>query len=485
MKKFYTIFLRVPFCSCLLLSLYFFEELGHAGNQQDEDGVVINNTSEINQGLQSQSANQIIRKLSTKKDSPSDNTQNIPTSIAQETVVLGREPSLLLPWENSKVDLDSREIWSDKIAASDAPAGLMGTGHMHRKYQPMIGFWWMYMNMGPDYYEGSSALNLNGLEAIRFAGKPVAMGDVSMFMEQYMPMLMFGLTDNLTFMAMFPIWDKQMDMIGLPMGGFMPTGMHGMSGMTGMGGMHTGSGGLPLQPMPPGSRMSMKAIGLGDINFQWIYKLLDFHRHRIQMNLGFSVPTGSIDETMSDMAGHRVYPYDMQLGLGVPAFIGALTYLGQSEDRRWGWGVQGYSTVPVGRNNQGYAWGNSFFGNGWVSYNFTSFASINFSGVGYYQGEIHGANPTNELSIRTAPFIAMPDIVASWTGGEWAGAALGVNMRMPGFAREGFQKAGTSPENALQGNFLTAQIVKPLYQYWNGVQYGMNWMATVSWQWWY
>ncbi|CAI9085661.1 hypothetical protein A7K73_10310 [Candidatus Methylacidiphilum fumarolicum] len=475
MKKLYLFFPHVTCCICVL-SLWSLGEFCLAGNE--DDGVVINKTKEEHQALPNASPTEILNNLSNRKD-PSLNTQNISTSIAQETVVLGREPSLLLPWENSKVDLDSREIWSDKIAASDAPAGLMGTAHMHRKYQPMIGFWWMYMNMGPDYYQGSNAMNLNGLEAIRFAGKPVAMGDVSMFMEQYMPMLMLGLTDNLTFMAMFPIWNKQMDMVGLPMGGFMSGGMHGM------GGMHTGSGGLPLQPMPPGSRMSIAAVGLGDVNFQWIYKLLDFHRHRLQMNLGFSVPTGSIDETMSDMAGHRVYPYDMQLGLGVPAFIGALTYLGQSEDRHWGWGVQGYTTVPVGRNSQGYAWGNSFFGNGWVSYNFTNWASINFSGVGSYQGGIHGANPVNELSIRTAPFIAMPDIVASWTGGEWAGAALGVNMRMPGFAREGFQKVATSPESALQGNFLTAQIVKPVYQSWNGVQYGMNWMATLSWQWWY
>ncbi|ACD83164.1 hypothetical protein [Candidatus Methylacidiphilum infernorum] len=472
MKKTKAFFLLGYFCF-FTVPFSFFTERGSAGDK----GEIELCDADLDPDLESHSSSSLMGELSKKNDP----AENVPTSQAQETVVLGREPSFLLPWENSKVDLDSSEIWSDKIAASDAPAGLMGTAHMHRKYQPMIGFWWMYMNMGPNYYQGDTAMNLNGLEAVRFAGKPIAMGDVTMFMEQFMPMLMWGLTDNLTFMAMFPIWNKQMDMVGLPMGGFMPGGMHGMHGMGGM----TGAGGLPLQPMAPGSRMSMQAVGLGDVSFQFIYKLLDFHRHRLQMNLGFSVPTGSIDETMPDMAGHQVYPYDMQLGLGVPTFIGALTYLGQSEDRHWGWGVQGYTTVPVGRNSQGYAWGNSFFGNGWVSYNFAEWISLNFSGVGSYQGGIHGANPTDELSIRTAPFVAMPDIVAAWTGGEWAGAALGVNMRMPGFAREGFQKVGVSPESAFQGNFLTAQIVKPVYQSWNGIQYGMNWMATVSWQWWY
>ena len=410
-------------------------------------------------------------------------SQNLPTSRAEETVVYGRSPTPLLPWENSKWGLDSPEIWSDKIAASDTPATLMGTGHMHRKYQPMVGFWWMYMNMGPDYYQGNNAMNLNGLGAVQYGGKPVAMGNINMFMAQYMPMLMMGITDNLTFMAMFPIWDKQMTMVGLPMGGYMAPGMghHGMGGM----GHATGKNGLPLQMMPPGSEMSMQAVGLGDVNFQAIWKVLDFHRNRLQMNYGFSVPTGSIDETMPDMAGHHVYPYDMQLGLGVPAFITAATYLGQSEDRHWGWGVQGYATIPVGRNSQGYAWGNTFTGTGWISYNFTEAISLNFSGLGNYQGGIHGSNPVDQLSIRTAPFIAMPDIVAAWTGGEWAGVGLGVNMRMPGFASDGFQKIATSPESALQGNFLTAQIVVPCYQSWNGVQYGMGWMATVSWQWWY
>ncbi|MGD9896997.1 MAG: hypothetical protein AB7T14_08000 [Candidatus Methylacidiphilaceae bacterium] len=409
-------------------------------------------------------------------------SRKFPTSEAEETVVLGRAPSALAPWENSKWSLDSPEIWSDRTASSDTPATLMGTGHMHRKYQPMIGFWWMYMNMGPDYYQGSNAMNLNGLGAVQYGGKPVAMGNVNMFMAQYMPMLMMGITDNLTFMAMFPIWNKQMTMVGLPMGGYMSPGMmhHGM----GMG-HATGKNGLPLQPMPPGSEMSMQATGLGDVNFQAIWKVLDFHRNRLQLNYGFSVPTGSIDETMPDMAGHNVYPYDMQLGLGVPAFITAATYLGQSEDRHWGWGVQGYATIPVGRNSQGYAWGNSFLGNGWISYNFTEAISLNFSGLGSYQGGIHGANPVNQLSLQTASFVAMPDIVAAWTGGEWAGVGLGINMRMPGFASEGFQKIATSPESALQGNFLTAQIVVPCYQSWSGVQYGMGWMATVSWQWWY
>ncbi|MDD2676300.1 MAG: hypothetical protein PHP75_02355 [Methylacidiphilaceae bacterium] len=404
-------------------------------------------------------------------------SQNLPSSTAEETVVLGKAPSVLAPWDNSRWSLDSPEIWSDKIASSDTPAMLMGTGHMHRKYQPMVGFWWMNMNMGPNYYQGASAMNLNGLDAVRYAGKPVAMGDLNMFMEQYMPMLMMGITDNLTLMAMFPIWDKQMTMVGLPMGGYMHHGM-------GMGHMK-GKNGLPLQMMPPGSEMSMQAIGLGDINFQAIWKVLDFHRNRLQMNYGFSDPTGSIDETMPDMDGHHVYPYDMQLGLGVPAFITAATYLGQSEDRHWGWGVQGYATVPVGRNSQGYAWGNSFLGNGWISYNFTEAISLNFSGLGSYQGGIHGANPVNQLSLRSAPFVAMPDIVASWTGGEWAGVGLGVNIRMPGFASDGFQKMAKSPASALDGNFLTAQIVVPCYQSWNGVQYGMGWMSTVSWQWWY
>jgi len=404
-------------------------------------------------------------------------SQNLPSSTAEETVVLGKAPTVLAPWDNSKWSLDSPEIWSDKTAASDTPATLMGTGHMHRKYQPMVGFWWMYMNMGPDYYQGANAMNLNGLGAVRYGGKPVAMGNSNMFMAQYMPMLMMGITDNLTLMAMFPIWDKQMTMVGLPMGGYMHHGM-------GMGSMK-GKNGLPLQPMPPGSEMSMQSVGLGDVNFQAIWKVLDFHRNRLQMNYGFSVPTGSIDETMPDMAGHHVYPYDMQLGLGVPAFLTAATYLGQSEDRHWGWGVQGYATIPVGRNSQGYAWGNSFLGNGWISYNFTEAISLNFSGLGSYQGGLHGSNPVNQLSLQSASFVAMPDIVASWTGGEWAGVGLGVNMRMPGFASDGFQKMAISPESALQGNFLTAQIVVPCYQSWNGVQYGMGWMATVSWQWWY
>ncbi|VVM06274.1 hypothetical protein MAMC_01020 [Methylacidimicrobium cyclopophantes] len=122
-------------------------------------------------------------------------SQGLPTSRAEETVVIGRAPTVLAPWENSKWSLDSPEIWSDRIASSDTPATLMGTGHMHRRYQPMIGFWWMYMNMGPNYYEGANAMDLNGLGAVRYAGKPVAMGDTAMFVAQYMPMLMMGITE--------------------------------------------------------------------------------------------------------------------------------------------------------------------------------------------------------------------------------------------------------------------------------------------------
>ncbi|WP_196799526.1 hypothetical protein [Verrucomicrobium sp. 3C] len=203
------------------------------------------------------------------------------------------------------------------------------------------------------------------------------------------------------------------------------------------------------------------------------------------MNYGFSVPTGSIDETMPDMDGHHVYPYDMQLGLGVPAFITTATYLGQRRGPPLGLGGPGLRHDSRRAQLPRVCLGQLVPGQRMDLLQLHRRALPQLQRFGLlprwdpWSEPGQPAFPPKRSLRRHARYRGLLD------GRRMGRSRLGVNVRMPGCAADGSKKIATSPASALDGNFLTAQIVVPCYQSWNGIQYGMGWMSTVSWQWWY
>ena len=146
----------------------------------------------------------------------------------------------------------------------------------------------------------------------------------SMGMQMHMLDVMYAPSDNLTLMAMLPYIRLSMDHV-------TRTGVH----------------------------FNTKSDGIGDFKLAGIYGFygnVRKDRHRVLLNAGVSLPTGSIDKADDTPAGpDQQLPYPMQLGSGTVDLLPGITYLGQTED--WAWLVEGKGTVRLGKNSNDYKLG--------------------------------------------------------------------------------------------------------------------------------
>ncbi len=123
----------------------------------------------------------------------------------------------------------------------------------------------------------------------------------SMTMDMHMVMVMYGITDRLTVMAMANYQANEMKMI-MDMG---PT--------------------MGIFPSAP-----MSTSGFGDTELRGMYRIDKY----LVGSLGLSLPTGSIKERSDVMGMIFRAPYDMQLGSGTYDLKPALTYNGVSRRRK-------------------------------------------------------------------------------------------------------------------------------------------------------
>ncbi|MEM8502201.1 MAG: hypothetical protein AAF716_03500 [Cyanobacteria bacterium P01_D01_bin.1] len=66
-----------------------------------------------------------------------------------------------------------------------------------------------------------------------------------------------------------------------------------------------------------GTEFTTNSEGFGDLKIGRLYTLLDRNRQRVHLNLGFSLPTGSIEERdTTPMGPDQILPYPMQIGSG-------------------------------------------------------------------------------------------------------------------------------------------------------------------------
>ena len=152
-----------------------------------------------------------------------------------------------------------------------------------------------------------------------------------MSMDMHMLMIMYGVTDRLTFMGMTNFLENTMDMS-----------------------MNMGMG--------PSSASTMRTSGLGDAELRGIYKLTD----SLVGSLGVGIPTGNITQEITTMGMTFRAPYSMQLGSGTVDLKPALTYNALSDDAAWNWGAQASYTNHVGRNDAGYSLGDNVKLTSWV-----------------------------------------------------------------------------------------------------------------------
>ncbi|WP_297772790.1 transporter [uncultured Roseovarius sp.] len=324
-------------------------------------------------------------------------------------------------------------------ADGHAPIGVMGD-HIHRTGEVMLSYRFMHMDM-EGYRSGT-----NGLSPEQVAGTPngffgmpgqppnIRIVPTSMTMDMHMFGAMYAPSDRLTLMAMLPYVTKQMDHITFA----------GPAGTVRLGTFNT------------------QSEGWGDLKVSGLYRLMERGDHKLHLNFGVSLPTGSTTEratalTPTGALMNMRMPYGMQLGSGTYDLLPGITYSGRSGNT--GWGAQLTGVVRTGKNN-GYHLGNEVALTTWASVQPKPWISLS--------GRIE-AKSVGDISGRDSRMVGpSPTLNPDNYGGETVSLLAGVNL--------------VAQRGALRGHRLALEIGAPIYQDLNGLQLETDWTAMLGWQ---
>ncbi|MGR3545624.1 MAG: transporter [Roseovarius sp.] len=324
-------------------------------------------------------------------------------------------------------------------ADGHAPIGVMGE-HRHKTGEVMLSYRFMHMDM-EGYRSGTNGLSPEQVAVTpnAFFGLPgqppnIRIVPTSMTMDMHMFGAMYAPNDRITLMAMLPYITKQMDHITFA----------GPAGTVRLGTFNT------------------QSEGWGDLKVSALYGLKDWGNHKLHLNFGVSLPTGSTTEraTVLTPAGtfaNMRMPYGMQLGSGTFDLLPGITYSARSGNT--GWGAQLTGVIRTGKNN-GYHLGNEVALTTWASYQPKPWISLS--------GRIE-ARSVGDISGRDSRMVGpSPTLNPDNYGGETVTLFAGVNL--------------VAQKGALRGHRLALEIGAPVYQDLNGLQLETDWTTTLGWQ---
>lgn len=302
-----------------------------------------------------------------------------------------------------------------------APISVMGD-HTHKAGEWMASYRFMQMNMdglqdGKDSFSNSD-----------FAASSYQMNATEMTMDMHMFGLMYAPSDSTTLMVMVNYLENDMKM--------------DMKDMMGMG-THV---------------MEMESSGLGDLKVGALRNIYDQDGRKLHLNLMMSLPTGSIDETTTNMMGATVVQsYAMQLGSGTYDLRPGITYSAQSDNLSWG--AQASAVIRLGENDRDYTLGDRFKLQSWVQKPLNQNVSLSLR-VAYddWQG-IDGEDSRLAMMVMMNPLAD-----ASLQGGERFSAALGLNITFP------------------SGHRLAVEYTHVLEQNLDGLQMSLDDSLSLGWQ---
>ncbi len=305
-----------------------------------------------------------------------------------------------------------------------APIGVMGD-HTHAKGSWMLSYSYDWQHI-TGLRAGTSRESTDDVFAQGYMMAPTKMD-----MQMHMLGLMYGVTKRTSLMLMAPYNINDMDEVD-----------------------------------NMGTRSSMHSEGWGDLQLTSLTNIWMRHNpstgrsDHINVNLGLSIPTGSIDkrDTMMGLPNQKL-PYMMQLGSGTwdPKF--GITYSRQYQ--KWSLGLQGNATMRVGQNDQGYRRGNEYDASFWLARNLNRYFSGSLRLNGKRWDNIHGSD--NELM----PMMD-PTNQANLQAGERVDALIGINLLKPN---------GWGARNRLGVEFGV-----PVYQRLDGPQLETDYRLTAGWQ---
>lgn len=305
----------------------------------------------------------------------------------------------------------------------EAPISVMGS-HLHEKGSWMVSYRYMDMAM-KGLLQGADEISNTQTHMEGYMATPL-----NMDMGMHMIGLMYAPSNKFTLMAMFGYLKNNMNLQMLNM----------MSGMV-----------VPF---------STESSGFRDIQIAGLYSLVNKDKTKVHASLGFSIPTGRIDEKhVTPMSNENavILPYAMQIGSGTFDTKLGLTYVGTGMSISWGSQLNGI--IRFGENSNDYRMGNNLSLNNWLSVKAFDWLSLSGRLEGGVVGDITGANPDlSPMMVTTAN--------TDNYGGTYVNSGLGFNT----YVLNGALKD-------LQFGF---EVELPLSQNVNGIQLEQKEMYTVG-----
>ena len=301
--------------------------------------------------------------------------------------------------------------WTSSRPDGHAPISVMGD-HMHKMGEWMVSYRYMTMDM-KGLLKGSNSV----APTMMATGFMPAMLPKTMTMDMHMLGTMHAISDKWTLMGMINYLDNEMSMQG---------------------------------------GMAMESSGWGDVKLGGLYELTSTNDgRRTHLNLGVSLPSGSIDEK----SGANTLGYGMQLGSGTWDFNPAITFLGQTDD--YSWGAQFGGVLRLGENDQDYSLGNRLEASLWGARKLTDSISASAKLDYSSQSEVDGEDSRMMITMSSA-------LDPKSQGRDLATFGLGLNYY--------FQDGG------LKGHRIAAEWETPISQNVNGVQLELDSIWTLGWQ---
>jgi nitrous oxide reductase accessory protein NosL len=271
---------------------------------------------------------------------------------------------------------------------------------------------------------GTDNVDQNNVSPVGHRPFGYMMTPTSMTMDMQMLMVMYGLTDRLTLMAMGSYQSMNMDML-----------------------MNMGKGNKDDTPMHTNGIGDTELRGIFGISKEWV------------ASLGVSLPSGDIRQLIGMMGTTYRAPYDMQLGSGSVDLKPALTYSVLSDNKLWNWGAQGLYNYHIDNGND-YTLGDSVKLTTWLQRAFGPAATwlrLSYSDTGKIKGR---DNEIQKLltGSKTAP---TPEADPNNYGGQEIDILFGASYMKGPFS-------------------FGVEFGLPAYQNMNGLQLKTEWIVNIG-----
>ena len=318
------------------------------------------------------------------------------------------------------------KVCNDNCCAKDlTPAGTM-ISHLHAAKEWMFSYNYQYMDMS-NLYKNDKQITSSEVYTQDYLMNPEKMN-----MKMNMLMAMYGVSDKITVMAMAHYMTNSMTM----------SMMRGTEHIMKMNGM-------PDMVMNNNYSMTDKTSGLGDVQLNVLYGLLESGNHNLLANIGINIPTGQINKTGTNgsMYNGQRMPYSMQTGTGTLDLSPGITYSYRKE--RLNYSAQLLAYIHNGYNQIGYRYGNQALANTWFAYRWSNLFSNSIRIEAITEGKIKG----NDASLYS---FYEPAANPLNYGGKQLRAYTGLNFYLPWTSTPSYK--------------IGIEYGKTLYRNFNGIQ---------------